>query len=82
MILSICLSHELRTITNMFVINLAVADILIGLQPIFGILSLIKPEVEYDVTVCRARMWIIAIAGLASLGTLSGESVFTAFFTV
>ena len=72
-ILSVCLSPELHTITNMFVVNLACADILVTAQPILLIVYLIRPELLQDQVMCMARLFFAGLPLQASAGTLTGE---------
>ena len=75
-ILAISLTPELHEITNIFVVNLAVADTLFGLQNIPVILSQIRPDVVETSTFCHGRMWTIALAAMASIMTLAGKWMF------
>ena len=72
-ILAISLTPELHEITNIFVVNLAVADTLFGLQSIPVILSQIRPDIVENETFCMGRMWAIALVAMASIMTLAGE---------
>ena len=75
-ILSVCLSPELHTITNLFVVNLACADILVAAQPILTILQWICLQLQLTKTMCMTRMFCAGLSTQGSLVTLTGELIF------
>ncbi len=66
-------SPSLRIISNMFVVNLAIADILFGLQSISMIITNIQPTLMEGEILCRLKLFITLTPGLTSSATLVGK---------
>lgn len=69
-LVALCRFYSLRDITGIFVANLAVADLIIGLAMPFQVASIIHKEINLNKNLCLLRYLVITFACNASIYSL------------
>ncbi len=74
-ILTVCLTRELREeVTNILVANLALADMMFGMQNIPTVILLVQPDAVDSSTSCLIYLITMVTLTLTSVATLTGKS--------
>ncbi|XP_022079998.1 alpha-1D adrenergic receptor-like [Acanthaster planci] len=77
-ILAVCLSHRLRTITNVFVVSLSVADMLTCVVLPFNAANLLDSDLDSSLLpewICKAVAMVLYVCGGCSLYTLAAIAI-------
>ena len=76
-IILVAASPPLQTVTNILLVNLALADATIGVLSLVGVYASVWPQYSMDNTVeCHFRIWTVALVVLVSCSTLFGRLFF------
>ena len=69
----IACTPALRSVTNALLVNLAMADLMVGLVQLLEVIRMFRPDVIGTYAACAFKMWLIIKMVLVSCASLLGE---------